>query len=133
MPSGVGCPNYAVPGGSRCEKHEAIAKRDKNQSRGGTTSEWRTARAIALRRAGHRCQACGMTDQESRDLGHGGLHVHHVGEGSFRDGDHDQAKLEVLCEPCHRAVRKKTTRPTLEEHKQQLMVAYRERRAKGLA
>jgi hypothetical protein len=39
-----------------------------------------------------------------------GLQVHHVGEGSFRDRQHDLDKLVTLCEVCHRRVRKKKMR-----------------------
>lgn len=54
---------------------------------------WKAKRAIALERAGHRCQTCNSERK---------LHVHH--RTYDRIGDEDPADLTVLCERCHNAI-----------------------------
>ncbi len=108
LPSGIGCPKYAIPGKSRCEEHqrEAIASRVIS---GGTTPAWRRARKIALERTGYTCERCGKTDADSRAAGDGGLHVHHVDGRGVRAEKHDQVLLEVRCPPCHRLTLRRAT------------------------
>lgn len=120
LPDGRGCPQYAIPGKSRCEAHqrEALAKRDLSP---GTAPQWRKARKLALERTGYRCERCGKTEAESRAEGKGGLHVHHVDGRGVRARAHDQALLEVRCPDCHRMTLRKNTRPTLDEFKAQIM------------
>ncbi|MDQ3608783.1 MAG: hypothetical protein M3459_07775 [Actinomycetota bacterium] len=45
---------------SRCPEHE---REHTNARLPGTTAAWRRARTAALRRAGHRCERCGRTDE----------------------------------------------------------------------
>lgn len=72
--------------------------------------DWENARAAVLERDNHRCQNCGLTDDEHRernDLFGGGLHVHHrkaAQDFDDREAAHDIANLIALCAPCHRAV-----------------------------
>jgi DNA-directed RNA polymerase subunit RPC12/RpoP len=130
LPDGRGCPEYAIPGKSRCEAHqrEAMKKRDLSP---GTTPEWRRARKLALERTGYRCERCGKTDAESRAEGKGGLHVHHADNRGVRAQEHDQALLEVRCPGCHRLTLKRGSRPTLDEYKAQIVERARARRAAG--
>jgi DNA-directed RNA polymerase subunit RPC12/RpoP len=128
LPSGVGCPEYAIPGKSRCEQHqrEAMVKRDLSP---GTTPAWRKARNLALERTGYRCERCGRTDAQSRAEGGGGLHVHHIDGRGVRAQEHDQALLEVRCPPCHRLTLRRKTRPTVEEWKEGIVDRATARRA----
>jgi 5-methylcytosine-specific restriction endonuclease McrA len=97
------CPNYALPGKSRCEQHhtefEARRRADPDLTgRRGTDPAWRRARLGCLARHRYTCQRCGRTKVELARLDKR-LHVHH------KDGDatnHDQANLEPLCDAgCH--------------------------------
>ncbi|MBA3546069.1 MAG: HNH endonuclease [Nannocystis sp.] len=98
------CPEYAVPGESRCQEHqaewEAQRRADPNLTgRRGTTAEWRRARGLSLWRHKRTCQDCGLTEAQLR-LVNGRLEVHHV------DGDatnNRQSNLVPLCSlGCHR-------------------------------
>lgn len=98
LPDGAGCPEYAVPGKSRCEKHQ----RERERSRPRHDTAWKRARELALKLAKYRCRRCGKSPMQLRVFRRR-LEVHHV------DGDptnHDQANLRVLCGPdresCHR-------------------------------
>jgi 5-methylcytosine-specific restriction endonuclease McrA len=94
------CPEYAVPGESRCEGHRTKfeAERRANPAltgRRGTDAEWRRARGLKLWR---QRKECGQNECE-KCAARGALQVHHV------DGDaknHSQSNLMVLCESCHR-------------------------------
>lgn len=130
LPDDRGCPEYAIPGKSRCERHEAEAVKNRNSENPGTTPEWRRARKAALERDGHRCTRCGKTQAQAKaESKHNrGLEVHHMdGEGSSRQGPHDLDKLATLCHGCHKAVRVKKTRPTLEEYRAAIMARARAR------
>jgi DNA-directed RNA polymerase subunit RPC12/RpoP len=131
LPDGRGCPEYAIPGKSRCEEHQREAIKSGAISAGGSTPQWRRARKIALERTGYRCERCGKTDAESRAEGKRGLHVHHLDHRGARAPEHDQALLEVRCPDCHRKVHGKKTRPSLEEYKAQIVARGRVRRLAG--
>ncbi len=51
---------------------------------------WRTTRAAALQRAGHRCECCGAVEA---------LQVHHLTYKRLRN--ELPTDLKVLCRPCH--------------------------------
>jgi len=58
---------------------------------------WVRTRALALRRAGYRCQRCGTRDTDARPLV-----VHHRDAlGMVGHRAHELANLDVLCRPCH--------------------------------
>jgi hypothetical protein len=119
LPDGVGCPEYALPGEARCEEHHHEAVKNKRRSP-GTTGAWRKAREEALRRAGHRCEKCGRTEEQARAAGTW-LEVHHPDGRGVRADHHDVEALQVLCrKPCHLDTLRKKTRPTLAEHQAQL-------------
>lgn len=69
--------------------------------------DWATIRARVLDRDDHRCQVCGLTDEEHRqrdDLFGGGLHVHHhrpAKDFSDYEDANDLANLTALCATCH--------------------------------
>lgn len=114
-----GCPEYALPGKSRCEEHQAQARKTGARSP-GTTAAWRKARQIALDRAGHRCEKCGRTEAQARADGTW-LEVHHRDGAGVRAQVHDQAQLQVLCrKPCHLATWRRGERLTLDEWKAQI-------------
>ena len=60
-----------------------------------------------------------MTETESRAGGLGGLHVHHVDGRGVRAKVHDQALLEVRCQPCHVKTMRGTPKPTWRERRDQ--------------
>ena len=127
LPDGRGCPEYAEPGQARCTEHRHLAVKDGRRSP-GTTAAWRKARAAALRRAGHRCEKCGRTEEQTRAAGTH-LEVHHRSGAGVRATQHDLDDLQVLCRtPCHTATWKRETRPTLEEHKAAIIGRARARR-----
>jgi hypothetical protein len=68
----------------------------------------RELREAMLARAGHRCERCGVTDEELwREYGNDRLHVHH----RDRDVQHNEPdNLEVLCASCHRKEHRNDTR-----------------------
>jgi len=123
LPDGKGCPAYALPGRSRCEKHEATAVKTGARS-GGTTGAWRAARKVALARTNHTCEKCGRTEAEVRAAG-SWLEVHHLQGPGVRAAQHDQRDLQVLCRvPCHVATYAAKTRMTLAEHQAQLRARF---------
>lgn len=68
-------------------------------------SDFRKARTKTLEQAEHKCESCGLTDEEHRgrdDLRpiDGGLHVHHI-QPTKDGGTHEQSNLMVLCDDCH--------------------------------
>jgi 5-methylcytosine-specific restriction endonuclease McrA len=98
------CPEYALPGESRCEACKALFEAWRRTQphltgRRGTSSEWRRLRGLAIHRARHRCQRCGKHEERS------GLEVHHV------DGDSENnrlSNLRALCPDCHKIEQKET-------------------------
>ncbi len=98
------CPEYSVPGGSRCATHlaEFEAKRRADPEltgRRGTSPEWRRARGLSLWRHGNCCLDCGDPLAAIQARGDK-LEVDHV------DGDANnnrQSNLEPRCTPCHLA------------------------------
>lgn len=102
------CPEYALPGKSRCRVHEAEFEAERRADphltgRRGTAGTWRHDRKQALQRERFRCQRCGRTQVELDELGEGeSLEVHHV------DGDpahNHPSNLRVLCPDCHKIER----------------------------
>ena len=71
--------------------------------------EFKEARTIALERADHKCERCGITNAEHKrrdDLfpPDGGLHAHHktpTTEFEDRDVMNSVDNLEILCADCH--------------------------------
>ena len=93
--SRVRCPEYALPGKSRCRKHhaefEAARRANPNLTgRRGTNAAWRRARGLALYIAKNKCRRCGKTSD---------LEVHHKDKDSTNN---EQSNLRVLCGNCHR-------------------------------
>lgn len=95
---------------------ERAAYGEKNHNwKGGLTEKNRQARnswqardwkAASLARAGHKCESCGVAqDQECECCGLKiKLHVHHVKSFSkFPEHRYDPMNSEVLCPKCHRA------------------------------
>lgn len=90
----AGCPEDALPGRSRCRRHETERNRAHmadpvRTGKRGTTPGWMRARRRALRRDHGLCVECGAPAET----------VHHV------DGDSTNDALEnclSCCWPCHR-------------------------------
>ena len=64
------------------------------------TKEWRTARKRALKRAGYRCQACGISKKDAT------LDVDHIiDQRDLPKEDkstlYDPDNLQILCRACH--------------------------------
>ncbi|MEJ7783813.1 MAG: hypothetical protein WKF96_03350 [Solirubrobacteraceae bacterium] len=119
LSDGKGCPEYALPGESRCEEHHALAAKNRTRP-AGTTAAWRRARLIALKRTGYTCEKCGRTDAQAKADGTW-LEVHHRRGEGVRAAQHNQADLQVLCrQPCHLDTLRAKTRPTLAEHQAEL-------------
>lgn len=129
LPDGRGCPEYAVTGGSRCERHQSEAVATRKVS-GGTTAAWRKARNAALERTGRMCEKCGRTQDEARADGTW-LEVHHRDGRGVRAEQHDLDQLEVLCRtPCHTATWARRTRPDWRQAKEEQGVLARARAAR---
>jgi 5-methylcytosine-specific restriction endonuclease McrA len=119
LPDGRGCPEYAIPGKSRCETHQRQALKEGRRSP-GTTAAWRKARKAALERAGRKCEKCGRTQDQARADGTW-LEVHHVSGAGVRAKEHDPDDLQVLCrQPCHLDTWRAQTRQTWRERKAEL-------------
>lgn len=73
----------------RRAEQEAAARRERYH-RYLQTDEWRERRAVAIRKAGGRCQVCNGSDR---------LEVHHRTYERF--GAELEDDLTVLCEDCH--------------------------------
>jgi 5-methylcytosine-specific restriction endonuclease McrA len=65
---------------------------------------WGEIRAAALKPAGYRCARCGTHGGR----GGSGLQIHHLTYEHL--GEELADELEVLCEDCHRAAHKRTSR-----------------------
>ncbi|MFC6723004.1 homing endonuclease associated repeat-containing protein [Halobium palmae] len=65
---------------------------------------WSTQRQKALTRDGHECQRCGVSEENQRENGDGGLHVHHIKKRRlFADATEANklSNLISLCRQCH--------------------------------
>lgn len=72
---------------------------------------WLKQRKRALRRDGHECQECGLSDEEHRGRYAAGLHVHHKRPARFfetRYEAHALDNLTCLCSVCHKETEAKS-------------------------
>jgi 5-methylcytosine-specific restriction endonuclease McrA len=129
LPSGVGCPEYALAGKSRCETHQAEAIANGTRSP-GTTPAWAKARKLALERDGYCCTRCGKTQAQAKAESKAGrgLEVHHLSGAGVRAKSHDLDDLRTLCRPCHLRTMTKKHRPTVEEWKAEIRAKVAARR-----
>ncbi len=93
-PDGRGCPEYALPGKSRCEahEHEFLGERWEQGRTGkrGSRAGWRKLRLLIWERQGKRCKRCGTRPRK--------FFVHHKDGDAMND---HPSNLEGLCEACH--------------------------------
>lgn len=61
--------------------------------------EWRARRLEAIKRAGWRCQGCGVRMFDEKKF-----QVHHKPEGYERLGCERPEDIEALCRRCHRRI-----------------------------
>jgi len=98
------CPAPALPGESVCADHLGEAGRllAWPQRAGYFSKRYRSARAVAIKRAGGNCEACGAKLPRRAD-GRIVAQTHH------KDGNpqnNDPANLQVACRECHDGARR---------------------------
>lgn len=89
------------------------------------TDFWRSRRQKILKRDGFKCQNCGLTMEEQKEISpqDNGLEVHHIKKRLSFDWDeqrehgnaHDSKNLVVLCRDCHPRFERKTVEQQKEE------------------
>lgn len=68
-----------------------------------SSTEWDDVRSVALKRDGHECRFCGVSnDQHEAEHGRG-LHAHHIVPES-EGGYDDPSNLMMVCGGCHRTI-----------------------------
>ncbi len=76
---------------------------------------WPEARSEALERDGHRCQACGISEEEHLETHEQELHVHHIRpirEFDSKAEANEPINLVTLCQRCHKRWEGVPVRPT---------------------